>query len=206
MHLKSNELARLGKRLKIISDHALVSDTEKAEVDSFLRLLESQEHDQTVDLAVISQRLVALETLASSRERGKQESRLQEPFASLSSPVDLLEKAIKATPAVRYAMGVVGLAAAAALVFAFFKSPADAVAGLALIVSFMVVLAIFTVLSKVALREFRVLAIVLAWVVLLLFLISLTLMMTSIFFMWPRTFEDLMNGLQFSVPDRSPVP
>jgi hypothetical protein len=117
-----------------------------------------------------------------------------EPVISLNALKELLREAIKAVPAVRYALGVASIATAAAIVLAIFQQRAEiAVIGTAVMIAFMVVLLVFATLSRMSVGFIQYPAIILLWVTVICFCLLISLLTTSFFFSWPVNFFDLWS-------------
>ena len=97
-------------------------------------------------------------------------------------PSTLLQEAIRAVPAVKYALGVAGIVAVLAIVRAFDLDPAFAIGGTVVVLALMVVLLIFARLSGKASQHFVLPALFLMWGSLALVLASAGLLFTSAFF------------------------
>jgi membrane protein implicated in regulation of membrane protease activity len=102
----------------------------------------------------------------------------------------LLLDAIKEVPAVKYALGVAGVAAAVAIVAGFQKNYKIAVFGTILMLGLMFVLVIFSKFVAAAGPEVRPLFLTLAWAFTVLTVITSALLLTSFFWTWPRPLTD----------------
>jgi hypothetical protein len=99
------------------------------------------------------------------------------------SPIDVLKDAIRAVPAVRYALGVAGVVAVIAIVKAFGIDFRVAVFGFIVILALMVALVLFARLTRAAGNEWVTLPVkVLTWSLLLLTIAAAILFFTSVFF------------------------
>jgi hypothetical protein len=110
------------------------------------------------------------------------------PTSSLPQPVgplSILNQAIKAVPALKYALGLAGIAAAIAIIKTLITDVRIAVFGIILMLVLMTVLFIFAKLTLIGAKEIRAPAIALMWFSLLLTITSGTLLFTSVFFNWP---------------------
>ena len=105
-----------------------------------------------------------------------------------------LKEAIKAVPAVKYALGVAGVTAVVAIVSAFKISLTVAVFGTITMFGLMFVLVLFSWFSKNARQDARIPALVLVWTFVLLTLITATLFLSSFFFHWPRPLEGYVSA------------
>jgi len=111
------------------------------------------------------------------------------------SPMGVLNAAIKAVPAVRFALGVGGIAAVVAIVVLWWKLEIQlAVFGTLIVLVFMVVLVIFSALSGLGAPALTPLALVLAWAFLILTVFAAALFASCAFFDWPKTLPCLLRG------------
>jgi Tfp pilus assembly protein PilF len=97
-------------------------------------------------------------------------------------PSTLLQEAVRAVPAVKYALGIAGILAVLAIAKAFDLDPAFAIGGTVVVLALMVVLLIFARLSGKASQHFVLPALFLMWGSLALVLASAGLLFTSAFF------------------------
>lgn len=118
-------------------------------------------------------------------------------------PYQILQEAIRAVPAVKYALGVTGIVAAIAIVKSLGMDLRIAVFGTIITFVLMVVLVIFAKFSTMAPRHFLVPILVMVWSFLTLTIAIAALLFTSVFFKHP---VDLQAWLKPStaqvVPDR----
>ena len=111
------------------------------------------------------------------------------------NPLSVINAAIKQVPAVKYALGVAGIAAAVSLVRMFIPEPEVAVPVLVLMVALMVLLLLFTRLDKVLSNtSFKLPAQVVLWVVVVLFSATLTVLFTTYFLSWPRPIDEILSS------------
>lgn len=105
-----------------------------------------------------------------------------------------MREAVQAVPAVKWAVGVGGIAAVVALISmpVFGLPPKNAFIGLVVMFLFMAVLVIFAKVSKLN-TELRTPARIFTWFSLILFMTSSVLLLTSAFFGWPREFALLFG-------------
>jgi hypothetical protein len=111
---------------------------------------------------------------------------------SANSPADVLRAAVNAVPAVKYALGVAGIAAAAALAASFFagRTQAALLASAAMLV-LMILLVLFARLTSTASKALVPAVLFMTWAILLLVIASAGLLVTSFFFDWPKPLETL---------------
>lgn len=106
------------------------------------------------------------------------------------NPFRILKDAIKQVPALKYALGVAGIAAAAALIKSVLNDFRVAVFGITVMVVLMTVLVIFAKLTAIASKDFKLPALILMWFSLLLVLAVSSFLFTSTFFNWPIKLKD----------------
>lgn len=121
------------------------------------------------------------------------EPSVPQKLKSLGSPMNVLRAGIQAVPAVRYALGIAGVAAALAIASAFFRSTAAALIGVAVMLPLMILLVVFAAITGLAKEDMRVPALVFTWAILVLFVCSGTLFALSVFFDWPKPPGKLLN-------------
>ncbi|MGH7170713.1 MAG: hypothetical protein ACRELF_07095 [Gemmataceae bacterium] len=124
------------------------------------------------------------------------------PLVSKSqTPMNLLTQAMKAVPSVKYALGVVGVAAAAALVVGLFADVRIAVAGVVVMFVFMTVLVVFAALSRSKSAQMQYAATFLMWAFDSLAVGWAFLLTSSVFFDYPKSASQL-----FGTPPRKGAP
>lgn len=105
------------------------------------------------------------------------------------SPADLrslLSEAIKKVPSVRYALGVAGVGAAAAIVYGIFGGDGQtAVLGIAIMMGFMVVLLVFASLTQTKSKNVQYAGFVMMWVTVGCFCVLLLSLLSSFLFGYP---------------------
>lgn len=106
-------------------------------------------------------------------------------MTSTSSPLGILQSAIKAVPAVKYALGIAGIIAAVAIVAGFNIDFRIAVFGTVIMFVLMTALVIFARVAGTATVGLAGPATVLTWFSLLLMMATATALFTSVFFSWP---------------------
>jgi hypothetical protein len=111
-------------------------------------------------------------------------------------PFTVLRTAIKAVPAMKYAVAVAGMGSVVAIVLGFRLKPEVAVFGILVVIGLMFAVAIFS--SYVGEKTPATIgpATLLVWFYTLAIMVSTTLFMTSYFAHWPLTFKqaDLLPG------------
>lgn len=109
------------------------------------------------------------------------------------SPISVLREAVKAVPAVKWALGVGGVLATVALVYTFKLNPRVAFIGLIVMFIAMGVLVIFARVA--AERNAAALpAMIFTWFVLLIFMATSTCLFTSVFFSKPLDLQEWLTG------------
>ncbi|MBS0468286.1 MAG: hypothetical protein JSS31_10550 [Proteobacteria bacterium] len=111
----------------------------------------------------------------------------------MTSPLSILHESIKAVPAVKYALGLAGLASVIAIVRSLNLDFRVAVFGAVVMLLLMVSLVIFARLSSLASPDFRLPALVFTWFSLFLLIAIALSMFLSVFFRWPI---DLQNWIK----------
>jgi hypothetical protein len=109
------------------------------------------------------------------------------------SPIGFLNKAIKAVPAVKYALGVGGIVAVIAIV-AGFKVNLVAVFGSVIMFSLMAVLVVFANLASERASSFHLPAMVFTWFSLILVMATALALFSSVFADWPLKFADISSS------------
>lgn len=110
------------------------------------------------------------------------------------SPFQILTEAQKAVPAVKFALGVAGVAAAFAIIAGFTTSLASAFIGTIIMLGFMFVLLVFSSIArKAASRTTRFYAYTLAGFFVLMIMVTTLLLFMSFFFNYPRPFNQLFT-------------
>jgi hypothetical protein len=108
----------------------------------------------------------------------------------------LIDRALAAVPATRWALGIAGAIAAFSLVVGEFQGVAGTfVAGLA-IIALMILMVLFAALAGLGPGALRPMGIALAWSFLVLFVGVSFATATSLFKDWPKPFERLTNDLR----------
>jgi hypothetical protein len=110
------------------------------------------------------------------------------------NPWSVLQTAVKAVPALRYALAVLGIVAAIAIVKGFGIDYRVAVFGTIVMVVLMVSLVVFAALTTVKSQQTRAAALVMMWSFLVLAILSVILLFTSAFFDFPKPLPHL-SGL-----------
>jgi hypothetical protein len=106
----------------------------------------------------------------------------------------ILQEAIEAVPAVRYAAGITGIGAAVAIVASFRLGPAIAVLGVVVTLGLMAVLLAFARVAAVSAGNRGAVldaGVVMVWVFTLLVCVTGIMLFTMTFFGVPRTWHDL---------------
>jgi hypothetical protein len=117
-------------------------------------------------------------------------------------PLQILREAIRAVPAVKYALGVAGVVAVVSIIKLFGLDLWTAFAGAAVIFVLMIVLVVFARISKFGPTELQLPALVLMWSFLVLMIAATTLLFTSAFWGWPLDFVNRQRLLYASTLKR----
>ena len=94
-------------------------------------------------------------------------------------------------PAVKYALGLAGMAAAAAIVYQFLGNPRTAFMTL---LGMLVFMGLLLILSGVAKAIPKPAQLTFVWFLLLLFMATCTLFFSSVFFQWPLSLGQWVTG------------
>lgn len=108
------------------------------------------------------------------------------------SPVAILKETLRQNREVKWAAGVAGIGASMAILVAFFGTPKTAIFAAGGMLFLMVLLVVFATLRAQGPHILQMPALIFLWSVLLLFVGAATLTVTSVFFDWPKTFEELV--------------
>jgi hypothetical protein len=121
------------------------------------------------------------------------------------TPWKVLNSAIKAVPAVRWALGVAGLGAAVAIVAAFTRNNYKvAVFGIIIMFVLMVFLVVFARLTKTSSKDFRTLSLIIAWSFVILVIATALIIFLSFAFRIPRPIDELFGGGAVQAPTATP--
>jgi hypothetical protein len=96
--------------------------------------------------------------------------------------MELLREAVKAVPAVKWALGVGGIASVVAIVAAFGLDLRVAGFGVVIMIPLMMLLVVFARAATLTGKAMRIPALVLAWFVLIVFMAVSAALVTSVFF------------------------
>jgi hypothetical protein len=116
-----------------------------------------------------------------------------ENVASGTQAMSILHEAIRAVPAVKYALGVAGIVAAIAIIQLLRVSLVTAVFGTVVMIVLMTLLVIFARLARTTPSKLTLPAQVFTWFVLLLTIATASFLFTSVFWRWP---VDLQNWIK----------
>jgi hypothetical protein len=122
-----------------------------------------------------------------------------------ASPYSILKEAIKAVPAVRYAMGIAGIVAVVAIVRGFSVSYRVAVLGTVVMLILMTVLVTFARLSTAGPAFFFWPAAVLTWFSLVLVIATAGLLFSSVFFQKPIDLRSWLDPSVSTEEERNPI-
>jgi hypothetical protein len=121
-----------------------------------------------------------------------------------SSPIVLLREAIKAVPAVKYALGVAGLGATVAIIIGFKVDIRIMIFGIAIIIALMFALAVFAAGVEHDNSGMKVLALLSAWAFMIIVIASVGLLASSFFYHTPLDFRESTNNLNRSDTSTEP--
>ncbi len=107
----------------------------------------------------------------------------------------MIRAGLKAVPAIKYALGVGGIAAVVSISLVAWKlPPSTAILGVLVLIGFMVVLVIFAALAGMRPKALRPLALCLAWAFLILAIGVASLFVSCAFFDKPKSLPCLLQG------------
>lgn len=110
-----------------------------------------------------------------------------------ADPLAVLKEGIKQVPAVRYASGVLGIAAAASLIRGYFSSMRIGIYATLAVLALMVLLWIFAQLARLSDKLLRYPAMLMAWSLFSVVACVPVLLVLSVFFDKPKAFADLRD-------------
>jgi hypothetical protein len=119
-------------------------------------------------------------------------------------PFEVLKQAVARVPAVKYALGIAGIAAAVAIVRTLVTDLRVAVFGIITMMILMAVLFLFAKLTSVASKDLRLAMLTLMWSSLVLTISAGTLLFSSVFFDWPINLRHLISERDREVTKSSP--
>lgn len=123
------------------------------------------------------------------------------------NPITVLREAIRAVPAVKYALGIAGIVSAIAIVTGAFRiDPRIAVFGTVIMFVLMTVLVLFARLSTTSHHALGIAVIVLVWFSLLLTMFTATGLFTSVFFHWPLDLATWLLSTSTRSENHNPTP
>src|SRR6185295_15930578 len=120
------------------------------------------------------------------------------------NPLSILREAIKAVPAVRYALAVAGIVSVVAIVQAFKIGFRVAIVGAIVVLVLMVMMVIFARLSRTAGPAMMLPALVFTWFCLALTIATASVLFTSVFFKVPLDLRSWLTAPQD--PPTKPIP
>lgn len=118
------------------------------------------------------------------------------------TPTQFLHEAVKAVPAVKYALGIGGVVATIAIVYSFKVDPRVAFFGTLVMLVLMGVLVVFARMASLASAAMHLPALVFTWFILLIFMAVSISLFTSVFYREPL---DLAHWATGSPPSQAPA-
>lgn len=109
--------------------------------------------------------------------------------ASEPSALNILQQAIKAVPAVKFALGVAGIVSVVAIIKGFNLDFRIAIFGTTIMLLLMTMLVIFARLAATTANIFKIPILIFTWFSLLMTIATATSLFTSVFFHWPVNLE-----------------
>src|SRR5690349_635400 len=125
---------------------------------------------------------------------------------NLGAPSSILKQAIKAVPAVKYALGVGGIIAVIAIVRGFGIDLRIALFGTIVMFVLMTLLVVFASLARQKGSQFRLPALVFTWFSLISVMAVALVLFTSVFWGRPVDLRTLLAGKQSSPPIQQSSP
>ncbi|HEX8500899.1 MAG TPA: TIR domain-containing protein [Pyrinomonadaceae bacterium] len=119
-------------------------------------------------------------------------------------PMRVLREAIRAVPAVKYALGVAGVGAAVSIIAGFQLNLSVAVIGIVLMFGLMIILVIFSSFARSTSKSLKPLALTLAWSFVTLTVATSFFIFTGFFFAWPRPLDQ--TAARIIGTDATPTP
>jgi hypothetical protein len=140
------------------------------------------------------------------REPQGQPEELLQHGANGPFPLNVLREAIRAVPAVKYALGVAGIAAAVSIVAGFRINLRVAVLGVVIMLGLMTVLVIFSSFARSGIASLKQLGLILAWPFVFLTVATAFFIFTGFFFSWPRPLDETAARITGKVVGSTPTP
>lgn len=112
----------------------------------------------------------------------------------MTTPLEFLREAVRAVPAVKYALGIGGVVAAIAIIYSFKIDPRVAFVGTVVMLVLMGVLVVFARMSSLPGYRLAGPALVFTWFVLLLFMATSGSLFSSVFFQKPLDLSSWLTG------------
>ena len=109
-------------------------------------------------------------------------------------PLKILSEAIRKVPALKYALGILGLLAILVIVTRWQLDLRVAVFGVLILVMLMIILVVFVKLSSLPSKTFVGPGVVLLWSTVSLSIAAIAFLGSSAFFSWPLNLSDWLNG------------
>lgn len=113
-------------------------------------------------------------------------------------PLSILRESIKAVPALKYALGVAGIASVIVIIRVFKLDYGVALVGTIIMLLLMTSLVVFARLSSLASPDMRVPALVFTWFSLLFVIVIAITMFSSVLFGWPKDIKYIVSALSGS--------
>jgi hypothetical protein len=114
--------------------------------------------------------------------------------STIATPAGLLDRAIRAVPVVKYALGILGIVAALSIGKSLVSGTAEMLAGSFAVIALMLVLLFVARVALLPRNQAKTLTQVTGWAVLLLALLCGGLLVTSLFFQYPRSLADILDS------------
>lgn len=122
------------------------------------------------------------------------------------TPIEIFKAAMRAVPSLKYALAVLGIVSAIAIIKGFGIDYQVAVFGTVIMLVLMSAMVVFAALTRVRHPQIKWAALILMWSFLGLTIASATLLFTSAFFAWPKPLPKLLTDKDALVKqDQTPV-
>ena len=108
-------------------------------------------------------------------------------------PFKVIQEGIKVVQPVKYALGIAGVGAAFALILTFFSNKQEAIIGIIVMITLMILLLIFASATALSRNYMKYPALIMTWFILLSYFAVSGLIISSVFFDKPKSFINLVE-------------
>lgn len=120
--------------------------------------------------------------------------------------IKLIDKAIKAVPSIRYALGIAGIVAVIAIISSLKIDYRIAIFGTIIMLILMVILVIFTIITTLPKTYFKIPALIFIWFSLFIVIGVSILLIMSVFIQWPLELKSVIMPKAESSEIKVPQP